>query len=139
MKCVANSSSITGQSGRDLEFSVLIESQQIKEQIQSESTKVKSKTLYLMLQRTSVLECWTPANENCFIKAREGTGASLKQNRDRYEAEKLYRPECTWRMNHITIKKLHRENLHDSAMLLQLHQDFTCCIGILLLPRSQFM
>lgn len=49
------------------------------------------------------------------MKAREGTGASLRQKGDRYEAEKLYRPECTWRLNHVTIQKLHRENLRDSA------------------------
>lgn len=87
VKCVANSSSITGQSERDLDFSVLNESQQIKEQIQSESTEVKSRILYLMLQRISVLGCWAPANENCSMKAREGTGASLKKKGDRYEAK----------------------------------------------------
>lgn len=115
VKCVANSSNITGQSERDLDFSVLNESQQIKEQIQNENTEEESKTLYLMLQRTSVLGCWTSANENCFMNTREGRGASLKQERERYEAERLYRPECTWRLNCITIQKLHRQNLQDSA------------------------
>lgn len=51
VKCVAKSSSITGQSERDLDFSVMNKSQQIKEQIQSEGMKVKSRTLYLILQR----------------------------------------------------------------------------------------
>lgn len=102
-------------SQRDLDSSVLNESQQIKEQIQSESTDVKIRTLYLMLLGINVLGCWTPVKENCFMKTRKGTGASLKQKGDQYEAEKLYRPECTWRLNHITKQKLQRENLHDSA------------------------
>lgn len=46
VKCVANSSSTTGQSERDLDFSVLNKSQQIKEPIQSEGTEVKGRTVF---------------------------------------------------------------------------------------------
>lgn len=70
------------------------------------------------------------------MKAREGTGASLKHKGDRCGTGKLYQPGCTQRLNHSTTQRLYRENLQDGAhvTLLQVLQDFTCTLKV---PKTQ--